>query len=254
MGAGGVVEFCVAFDNFLHQIAVEGTTVGAIVRYNQVYGGRPGEGLAGIELSTTTDSQVYGNVISDQTNGIALYLSPVRPLIYDNTIIRTRDAGINIAFDNVSITGVVLRNNIVSTSGTYVVTTGPYAIANFSADFNLWHSDGSSKMHYNGTTTDLVGWRAATSQDANSIDAKPFDMSSATPPWGCSWHSLGATAASWHDTVPSHWWHTARRRASFDAAATDPVQRQQRTSRPDSLKYNNASAPTMCCALARMCS
>jgi hypothetical protein len=173
IGPGGVVEYCVAYDNLTHQIAIEGTTPGAIIRYNRVYDGRAGDGLAGIELYTTTDTQIYSNIICNQTNGIGLYVSPVRPFIFDNTIFKIREAGINISFENASITGVVLLNNTVSAVGNYLITTGGYTIEDFTSNYNTWYSAGASKMFYNGRVTDLAGWRAATSQDAGANDVEP---------------------------------------------------------------------------------
>lgn len=180
-GADCVIEYNEVYDNDTHQIAVEVSGTRTIVRYNRVHDGPAGEGLAGIEVITAADVAIYGNVLYLLENGIALYSSPLRTLIYNNTISAWTAAAIQASFDNASISGIVLKNNIADgATGSYLIDAGNYTIAAFVSNQNDWFGGGANKLRYNGATTGLAGWRLATGQDGASIDADPQFVSRAT--------------------------------------------------------------------------
>jgi len=166
-----VGDNAVAEANRVYQNANRGIVAdwGASVIRNRIYSNSVGVRGGSYFSGDITNNLIYDN--SDQ--GVILYASNA-PRVVNNTIYQL--VGDAVRLEN-NTYGALIYNNIMWVEAGYDIFVQPSAQTGFDSDYNVLYSGPGIDAHagyWNSTTEDtLADWRAASTQDANSVDSDP---------------------------------------------------------------------------------
>ncbi len=186
-----------------------------IIRYNIVHdanyistdgGGIRFDGDASVVFGS--GNSAYYNIVYNERNGLHALNTPSGGSFYNNTVYNSGITGIWL--QGASCDGMIVKNNIVHTSGTNLIFNND--AVNSVINYNLyWDASFGTKLNWNGTGHNFVDWQVH--QDANSptpgnplfISSSDFHLQAGSPAinagidWGQTrdYNGISKQGAAW---------------------------------------------------------
>jgi hypothetical protein len=201
------------------QATGSGTYEGQEISFNNIHDNGSGIWFNPSAACTFTASSVHNNLIYGNT-AVGIFGNANAGIkVYNNTLYNN---AYGIKLDGAS-TGWTLKNNIISTSSTYLVYVAVAAQGSFLADFNCYYGTHPKwKWEPNADDTTMTNWRTACSGEAASVLSDPLFTNTGTDDYtlaagspciekgvnlGASYLEQLLAGSTWPDSVETLDWH-----------------------------------------------